>query len=181
MAVRSAGLMLFRRRSRSGVEVLLAHMGGPLWARRDERAWSIPKGEYADPEEPLEAARREFAEELGQEPPAGEVIELGELRQPSGKRIRGWAIEGDIDPARVHSNTFQMEWPPRSGQVREFPEIDRAAWFDLESARAKLVGGQVPFIDLLAERLRLPSSGSGQPEGPSPGTCQPREKEITDP
>jgi predicted NUDIX family NTP pyrophosphohydrolase len=165
VAARSAGLILFRRRPGPGVEVLLVHMGGPLWARRDERAWSIPKGEYADPEEPLEAARREFAEELGHEPPSAEAIELGELRQSSGKRIRGWAIEGDLDPASVRSNTFEMEWPPRSGRLRAFPEVDRAAWFDLESARAKLVGGQVPFIDLLARQLRLETSASAQPDG----------------
>ena len=156
---RSAGLLLFRRASASSVEVMLAHMGGPFWASRDQGAWSIPKGEYDPGEEALAAARREFVEEIGQEAPAGEELELGEVAQAGGKRIRAWALEGDIDVSRISSNTFEMEWPPRSGRRRRFPEIDRAGWFDLDAARAKLVKGQVPLIDLLAARLGLPAGG----------------------
>jgi predicted NUDIX family NTP pyrophosphohydrolase len=138
---------------------MLAHMGGPFWAGRDRRAWSIPKGEYEPGEEALAAARREFVEELGHEVPAGEELELGELKQAGGKRVRAWALEGDIDVSRIRSNTFEMEWPPRSGRRQRFPEIDRAGWFDLDTARGKLVQGQVPLIDLLAARLGLPAGG----------------------
>jgi predicted NUDIX family NTP pyrophosphohydrolase len=121
------------------VEVLLAHPGGPFWAHRDAGSWSIPKGEYGDHEQPLAAARREFQEELGKPAPAGEPIDLGEVTQASGKRVRAWAIAGDLDPSLIESFTFELEWPPRSGQIREFPEIDRAEWFDLPTARVKLV------------------------------------------
>jgi predicted NUDIX family NTP pyrophosphohydrolase len=138
---------------------MLAHMGGPFWASRDRGAWSIPKGEYEPGEEALAAARREFVEELGQEVPAGEELELGEVTQAGGKRIRAWALEGDIDVSRITSDTFEMEWPPGSGRRRRFPEIDRAGWFDLAAARGKLVKGQVPLIDLLAARLGLPAGG----------------------
>jgi predicted NUDIX family NTP pyrophosphohydrolase len=138
---------------------MLAHMGGPFWASRDQGAWSIPKGEYDPGEEALAAARREFVEEIGQGVPAGEELELGEVTQAGGKRIRAWALEGDIDVSRISSNTFEMEWPPRSGRRRRFPEIDRAGWFDLDAARGKLVKGQVPLIDLLAARLGLPAGG----------------------
>jgi predicted NUDIX family NTP pyrophosphohydrolase len=150
-------LLLFRRASASAVEVMLAHMGGPFWAARDRGAWSIPKGEYEPGEEALAAARREFVEELGHEVPAGDPLELGEITQAGGKRIHAWALEGDIDVSRITSNTFEMEWPPRSGHRRRFPEIDRAGWFDLDTARGKLVKGQVPLIDLLAARLGLPA------------------------
>jgi predicted NUDIX family NTP pyrophosphohydrolase len=156
---RSAGLLLFRRASPAAVEVMLAHMGGPFWASRDRGAWSIPKGEYEPGEEALAAARREFVEELGQEVPAGETLELGEVTQAGGKRIRAWALEGDIDVSHITSNTFEMEWPPTSGRRRRFPEIDRAGWFDLRTARGKLVKGQVPLIDMLAARLGLPAGG----------------------
>jgi predicted NUDIX family NTP pyrophosphohydrolase len=139
------------------VEVLLAHMGGPFWEARDRGAWSIPKGEYEPGEEALAAARREFVEELGHEVPAGDSLELGEITQAGGKRIRAWALEGNIDVSNITSNTFEMEWPPRSGRRRRFPEIDRAGWFDLDTARGKLVKGQVPLIDLLAARLGLPA------------------------
>lgn len=138
---------MFRRRA-GAVEVLLAHPGGPFWSRRDAAAWTLPKGEIAPGEEPLDAARREFAEETGfaSVPP---FVPLGELRQKSGKRISAWAFEGDADPERLASNEFEMEWPPRSGRTRRFPEIDRVEWFGLEAARAKLIAGQVPFIDAL--------------------------------
>jgi predicted NUDIX family NTP pyrophosphohydrolase len=149
----SAGLLLFQRSPPPGIEVMLVHMGGPFWARKDAGAWSIPKGEYAPGEDPLAAARREFAEEIGRPAPPGTPIDLGELRQSSGKRIRVWAIEADLDVTNIESNEFELEWPPRSGRTRRFPEVDRAAWFDLETARMKLVKGQVPFLDLLTQKL----------------------------
>jgi predicted NUDIX family NTP pyrophosphohydrolase len=152
--MRSAGLLLYRVRD-GAPEVLLGHMGGPFWARKDERAWSIPKGEYGDDEDPLAAARREFAEETGSPPPDGAALPLGEVRQSGGKRVVAWALEGDLDPATVRSNTFVMEWPPRSGRQQEFPEIDRAAWFDLDAARRKVVKGQVALLDALEQLLAL--------------------------
>ena len=163
----SAGLLLFRMVSASGVEVMLAHMGGPFWAKKDEGGWSIPKGECESGEDPLAAARREFFEELGRDVPPGEAIDLGEVKQPSGKRIRAWAIEGDVDVSDVTSNRFEMEWPPRSGRVQEFPEIDQAGWFDLKTARAKLVKGQAPFIDVLIARLGL--DAAAEPSAPQQG------------
>jgi predicted NUDIX family NTP pyrophosphohydrolase len=152
MPARSAGILLFRRPS-GGLEVLLVHPGGPFWARRDEGAWSIPKGEHDDGEEPIDTARREFAEETGTVLPEGELLDLGEVRQRSGKRVSAWAAEGDLDPAAVRSNTFEIEWPPRSGQLREFPEVDRAGWFAPEEARRRLVPAQAAFVDRLLERL----------------------------
>ena len=148
----SAGLLLYRARG-DRLEVLIAHMGGPFWQRKDDGGWSIIKGEYDEREDAFAAARREFAEETGSAPPDGATIDLGEIRQPSGKRITAWAIEGDFDPAAVKSNTFTLEWPPRSGRHQEFPEIDRAGWFDTATARVKLVSGQVPFIDVLERRV----------------------------
>jgi predicted NUDIX family NTP pyrophosphohydrolase len=149
-ATTSAGLLLFREERDGALEVLLGHMGGPFWARRDAGAWSIPKGELDDGEDPLSGARREFAEELGHPPPAGRVVELGEIRQRAGKRVVAFAAEGDFDPARLRPGTFEMEWPPRSGRRQEFPEIDRVAWFDLATARGRIVQGQVPLLDRLA-------------------------------
>ena len=150
----SSGLLLYRS-VRSELEVLLVHPGGPYWAKRDDGAWSVPKGEYASGENPLEVAFREFGEELGVDPPTdGSPASLGELRQRSGKRVSVWALEGDLDVRTVHSNTFNMEWPPGSGRTREFPEVDRAAWFGPEVARRKLVPGQVGFVDRLAELLQ---------------------------
>lgn len=142
---------MFRRRGASA-EVLLAHPGGPFWVRRDEAAWTLPKGEIGAEEEPLAAARREFLEETGfaSQPP---FVPLGELRQKSGKRITAWAFEGDADPALLVSNLFEMEWPPRSGRMQSFPEIDRVGWFGLEAARRKLIAGQVPFVDALERFL----------------------------
>ncbi|MGY1822187.1 NUDIX domain-containing protein [Geodermatophilus sp. SYSU D00079] len=148
----SAGVLLYRRRP-GGVEVLAGHMGGPFWARKDDRAWSIPKGEYGDGEDPLAVARREFHEELGSPVPAGELVPLGEVRQSGGKRLTVWAVEGDLDAAACTSNTFELKWPPRSGRVQEFPEIDRAAWLTVDQARGKLVAAQVAFLDRLLERL----------------------------
>ncbi|MGX4693569.1 NUDIX domain-containing protein [Streptomyces sp. JNUCC 63] len=147
---RSAGLLLFRRAG-DGLEVLLGHMGGPLWARRDAGAWTVPKGEY-DPGEPAwEAARREFREELGLEPPDGEAVPLGEVRQSSGKTVTAWAVEADLDPATISPGTFLMEWPPRSGRTQEFPELDRVAWLGLDRAREVIVKAQTAFLDRLAE------------------------------
>ncbi len=146
----SAGLLLFRRTDH-GPEVLLGHMGGPFFARRDAGAWTVPKGEY-DPDEPAwDAARREFEEELGLPPPDGEAVPLGEVRQTGGKVVTAWAIEADLDPATVTPGTFLMEWPPKSGQTREFPEIDRVEWFDLDRARSVIVKAQAAFLDRLAE------------------------------
>jgi predicted NUDIX family NTP pyrophosphohydrolase len=147
-------VLLWRRAAEGGVEVLLGHMGGPFWARKDAAAWSIPKGEHGPDEEPVDVARREFAEELGSPVPATDLQPLGQLRQGSGKLLTIWAAEGDLDASTATSNTFELEWPPRSGRVQEFPEIDRAAWFGVEEARDKLVKGQVPFLDRLLEGLR---------------------------
>jgi predicted NUDIX family NTP pyrophosphohydrolase len=145
----SAGLLVFRCVG-DGLELLLVHPGGPYWAKRDDGAWSIPKGEYEVGEDPLDAARREFREELGTDAPnAGSAIPLGEIRQRSGKRVTAWAVEGDLDPATVRSNTFTMEWPPRSGRSQEFPEVDRARWFDPETAGRKLVSGQAGLVERL--------------------------------
>jgi predicted NUDIX family NTP pyrophosphohydrolase len=147
---RSAGLLLFRRAA-DGPQVLLGHMGGPFFARKDAGAWTVPKGEY-EPDEPAwDAARREFREELGLEPPDGEAIALGEVKQTNGKLVTAWAVEADLDPAAVVPGTFTMEWPPRSGRLREFPELDRVAWFGLEQARAVIVTAQAAFLERLAE------------------------------
>ena len=146
----SAGLLLYRREP---LEVMLVHMGGPYWQRKDEGAWSIPKGEYGPDEEPLAVARREFREEIGREPPPGEPVELGEVKQRGGKRVRAWALEADIDVSAIQSNTFEMEWPPRSGRMQHFPEVDRAEWFDLDAARERVVKGQMALLDLLIERV----------------------------
>ena len=148
----SAGLIVFRVREGT-LELLLGHMGGPYWARKDERAWSIPKGELSEGEDALAGARREFAEELGHPPPEGPLIELGEVRQRAGKRVVAFAAEGDFEPARINPGTFELEWPPRSGRRQAFPEIDRVAWFDLATARRKVVQGQVELLDRLADRL----------------------------
>ena len=149
----SAGLVVFRERE-GALQVLLAHMGGPYWARKDEGAWSIPKGELEDGEDPLAGARREYGEELGQAPPDGPVVELGEVRQRGGKRVVAFAVEGDFDPAQLRPGTFELEWPPRSGRRQQFPEVDRVAWFDLPAATGKLVRGQVPLLQRLADARR---------------------------
>jgi predicted NUDIX family NTP pyrophosphohydrolase len=147
---RSAGLLLHRPGD-GGTEVLLGHMGGPFYARRDAGAWTIPKGEY-DPAEPAwEAARREFEEELGLPPPDGEAVPLGEVRQSGGKVVTAWAVEADLDPATIAPGTFRMEWPPRSGRIEEFPELDRVAWFTVDRAREVIVKAQAAFLDRLAE------------------------------
>ena len=159
----SAGLLLWRRRD-GRLEVLLAHQGGPFWAKKDLGHWTIPKGEV-EPGEQFEAvARREFAEETGHDPPDRTLVELGEITQKSGKLVLGWAVEGDLDPSTAVSNTYEMEWPPHSGVVQSFPEIDRVEWFDLDEARRRLKAAQVPFLDRLQAAIattggRLPLSG----------------------
>jgi predicted NUDIX family NTP pyrophosphohydrolase len=147
MPKHSAGLMLHRRRA-SGIEVLLVHPGGPFWARKDEGAWSIPKGLCEAGEEPVATARREFEEETGLVP-SGPFLRLGEFKQPGGKLVSAFAAEGDFDPSSLKSNLFSLEWPPRSGRVQEFPEIDKAAWFAPNAARSKLLRGQVPILEAL--------------------------------
>ena len=152
MPKQSAGLLVYRP-SGDSVEVLLVHPGGPFWARRDLGAWSIPKGEYEPSDDPLQTALREFEEETGQAPPADGLLDLGSVTQRGGKVIHAWAARGDLDPATVRSNTFTMEWPPRSGKRREFPEVDRAAWFDPPTARQKLVSAQAELVDRLLAAL----------------------------
>jgi predicted NUDIX family NTP pyrophosphohydrolase len=152
VAKRSAGILLYRLVTGTP-EVLLVHPGGPYWARKDAGAWSIPKGEYDDGEDPRSCALREFEEETGTRLPPGELAELGSVKQKGGKQVIAWAAEGDLDADAVTSNTFTMEWPPRSGRTAEFPEIDRAGWFEIETAREKLLPAQTEFLDRLVERL----------------------------
>jgi predicted NUDIX family NTP pyrophosphohydrolase len=152
MPRRSAGIVLYRVRS-GAPEVLLVHPGGPVWARRDAGAWSFPKGEYDAGDDPCEAALREFEEETGTALPPGELIDLGSVKQKGGKVVSAWAVEGDLDPDTVKSNTFRMQWPPRSGRWATFPEVDRAGWFGAEEAREKLVPAQAEFVDRLLGRL----------------------------
>jgi predicted NUDIX family NTP pyrophosphohydrolase len=148
----SAGIVLHRSAD-GDREVLLVHPGGPVWARRDAGAWSIPKGEYADGEDPLHAARREFEEELGVPPPDGEALDLGEIRQRSGKRVHAWALEGDLDASVVHSNTIEIEWPPRSGRRLEIPEVDCAEWFPIDEAKRRINPAQAELLDRLVASL----------------------------
>jgi predicted NUDIX family NTP pyrophosphohydrolase len=151
---RSAGILLFRR-SGGGPELLLVHPGGPYWARRDAGAWSIPKGEHDADEDPVACALRELAEETGTTLAPGELVALGEVRQKGGKVVAAWAAEGDLDPAAIRSNTFELEWPPRSGRRQEFPEVDRAEWFSPALAREKLIPAQAAFVDRLLAHLGL--------------------------
>ena len=149
---RSAGLLLYRP-SPAGIEVLLVHPGGPFWAGKDDGAWTIPKGEIEDGEDPLAAARRELTEETGFEVD-GEAIPLDPVRQPSGKVIHAWVVRADVDPSRLESNTFSVEWPPKSGRYQDVPEVDRAAWFAIPDARRKILKGETPFLSQLAEVVR---------------------------
>jgi predicted NUDIX family NTP pyrophosphohydrolase len=149
----SAGILLWRR-DHGELEVLLAHMGGPLWVKKDRGHWTIPKGEIEPGEEAQAVALREFAEETGHAPPDGPFCEVGEIRQKSGKRVLGWAAEGDLDPAAAYSNSYEMEWPPGSGRIQSFPEIDRVEWFGMDEARRRLKAAQVPFLDRLEEQLK---------------------------
>lgn len=159
MPKQAAGILLFRRPStslragkREDVQVLLAHPGGPLWARKDDGAWTLPKGQFTDGEAPLDAAIREFEEEMGSKP-CGDFQPLGTLKQPSGKIIHAWAAESDFDVTTVKSNLFSLEWPPKSGRMGQFPEVDRAEWFPVDGARRKILKGQSPFLDRLLALL----------------------------
>lgn len=153
---RSAGILLYRFAADGEIEVLLVHPGGPFWARKDNGAWSIPKGEYGADEDPRSAAAREFTEETGSPLPAGALVDLGSITQASGKLVTAYGMQADLDASSVRSNHFELEWPPRSGRLRSFPEIDRAGWFDAATARRKLVRGQVEFV----ERLLAVAQGS---------------------
>ena len=148
----SAGILLWRRRE-DRLEVLLGHPGGPYFAGKDADHWTVLKGEFDPGEDPLTVARREFEEETGHGPPSGPATPLGDIRQKSGKRVLAWAVEGDLDPETTESNTFEMEWPPRSGRTSEFPEIDRVAWFELGEARVKIKAAQAPFLERLERAL----------------------------
>ncbi len=163
----SAGLLPYR--VRDGVlELFIVHPGGPFWQNKDEGSWSIAKGEYRSEEDPIAAARREFEEEVGAAPPPGELIELGQLTQPSGKRVSAWAVDGaEFSVDRIESNTFELEWPRGSGRVRSFPEVDRAGWHSAALARSKLLSGQVPFVDALIAALRDGYPGLSEGEGRS--------------
>jgi predicted NUDIX family NTP pyrophosphohydrolase len=156
MTKRSAGILLYRG-SRHTLELLLVHPGGPFWANKDKGAWSIPKGEYEESENPLAVAKREFEEELGSPSPQGTFTPLGELKQPSRKLITAFAAEGDFNPATLTSNRFELEWPPKSGRMQSFPEVDLAQWFSPAAAREKIQAGQAPFIERLLDLLgRMP-------------------------
>lgn len=161
MTVRSAGILLYRHGPASDLQVWIAHMGGPFWAHKDAQAWSIPKGEYPADEDPLAAAKREFAEEMGIPAPRVGYIQLGDFRQPSGKVITAFAAESDFEPERIVSNTFSLEWPKGSGTLRNYPEIDDARWIGEPEARLKLVRGQLPILDTLLRHLGNAGDGAG--------------------
>lgn len=164
-ANKSAGLLAFRL-TRGSLEVLLIHPGGPFWAKKDTGSWSIPKGLYHDDEEAFVAAKREFEEETGFKP-VGDFIDLGAFKQPSGKIILVWAVENDFDISSFTSNMFSMEWPPRSGRMQEFPEADRAQWFDMAEALFKITKGQAPVLDALQRRLKRDEAGDLKPPSPA--------------
>ena len=151
MAKQSAGILLYRIKS-NDLEVFLVHPGGPFWAKKDEGAWSIPKGEFEDEEDPLAAAKREFEEETGLKI-SGEFIELHPVKQKSGKMVYAWAVEGDVDPLKIKSNEFEIEWPPKSGKMKSFPEIDKAAWFNLTEAKKKIIAAQTGLIKELENKF----------------------------
>jgi predicted NUDIX family NTP pyrophosphohydrolase len=155
----SAGLLLFRSGASGVLEVLLVHPGGPFWAKKDDGAWSIPKGELDGDKDALSAARREFAEETGFAP-EGQFVELGAIKQPGGKVVHAWAVKGDFDPGALVCNTFEMEWPKNSGHLKSFPEVDRAAWFDIATAGRKILKGQAPFLDRLMNALGQSACGA---------------------
>lgn len=154
MAKRSAGILLYRRRD-GEIEIFLVHPGGPFWMKKDAGAWSIPKGEYAEGDDPLEAAKREFREETGFDLQVGALHELSEIKLASGKVVTAWAVEGDCDAATIQSNTFSIEWPPKSGKKQEFPEVDRAAWFSFAEARNKINAAQCAFLDRLSSCVQV--------------------------
>jgi predicted NUDIX family NTP pyrophosphohydrolase len=164
MPARSAGLLVYRLAGGHDVELLLVHPGGPFWAKKDEGAWSIPKGEHDPEDDPLDAAEREYREEIGQDPPHGPRVFLGEVTQSGGKRVSAWAVEGDVDTSAGTSNTFELEWPRGSGVVRTYPEVDRVEWTPLATARVRLLAGQRPLLDRLLDALS-PSDGPTVSEG----------------
>lgn len=153
MAKQSAGILLYRRKDNQ-VEVLLVHPGGPFWAKKDLKAWGLPKGEFSEGEDPQAAAKREFKEELGLDPPTSSYVDLGTIKIPS-KLIYGWAVESDLDTTRVNSNVISIVWPPRSGQTLQIPEVDKAEWFEISRAGPKMHGGQAVFLERLAEHLDI--------------------------
>jgi|SRR6266540_4220163 len=161
MKKRSAGILLYKQGA-AGLQVLLVHPGGPFWAKKDRAAWSIPKGEIIEDEDPLSAAQREFSEELGLPVPAGEALELSSVKQ-SSKEVLAWAIAANLDVKQIVSNQFEMEWPPRSGAMQSFPEVDKAAWFDLATAQIKLVKGQVALLEHLADHLKIDLAAPTEP------------------
>ncbi len=167
MSAKSAGLLVYRIAAGGLVEVLIAHPGGPFWARKGDGSWTVPKGEYDESEDPLAAAFREFAEETGLERPRRDPVFLGELRQPGGKRVMVWALEADLDVTQASSNTFQLEWPRGSGNVREFPEVDRLEWVTVSLARKRLLKGQVPFLDRLQEAVGVAGGTEGTTAPPT--------------
>lgn len=166
MPKKSAGLLLYRENSPGRVEVLLVHPGGPFWRNKDEGAWTIPKGEFDDSEDPLAAAKRELQEETGAEPPPsnpdeprdGQYVPLKPIKQANGKTVYAWAVRGDFDPAELKSNLFQIEWPPKSGRTQQFPEVDRAQWFTPEVAIQKIISGQAALIDELLTVVNVASN-----------------------
>lgn len=166
MTVRSAGILLYRQGAGARVEVWIAHMGGPFWARKDARAWSIPKGEYHPDEDALAAAQREFAEEMGTPAPAADYCRLGAFPQPSGKVVTVFTAEADFAPGRIVSNTFALEWPKGSGTVHSYPEVDDARWAGLQEARTKLVSGQLPILDALIQHLESRGTSRERPGSP---------------
>ena len=162
MPRRSAGILLYRRHHGT-LEVLLVHPGGPMWVNRDAGAWSIPKGEYSDDEDPQAVALREFQEETGQPPPTVDLVALGEIRQKGGKVVTAWAAPGDLDPEAITSNTFKLQWPPNSGRWRTVPEVDRTGWFDPSTAKDKLLAAQAELVDRLLAVLG--EAGAGLTDG----------------
>ena len=177
MKKQSAGILLYKT-SMGGLEVLLVHPGGPFWAKKDIGCWSIPKGEFTDEEDPQSAAKREFQEELGVPVPEGDLLDLGSAKQASGKVVYAWAIEADLDAKHVKSNTFEMEWPPKSGRMESFPEVNKAAWLQPGEARLKIVKGQVPLLEKLVELLglELPPPAEEAPVAPEPTATPPTTK-----
>jgi predicted NUDIX family NTP pyrophosphohydrolase len=169
MKKHSAGLLVYRLKN-DEPEVLIAHMGGPFHAKKDVGHWSIPKGEFDEDQDPMETARREFGEELGKSVPVGDWQELGSIKYKNGKEVMVWAVEGDLDVSEIKSNTFKLEWPPRSGKVQEFPEIDRAGWFSLPVAASKLIPEQTAFLERLANLLHVPFGAEKIPEPPTQGS-----------
>jgi predicted NUDIX family NTP pyrophosphohydrolase len=178
MKKQSAGILLYRKRG-AAVEVLVGHAGGPFWGKKDAGAWSIPKGEFEADEEPKAAARREFEEELGIPAPEGELLDLGSIKRKDGKTIYVWALEGDADPEKLTSNTFDLEWPPKSGQIQQFPEFDKAAWLPIHKAGPKLHKGQSEFIDRLAEKLGVDLNAAGKPAASGSSSSPPADQPQT--